>query len=344
MSIKVEAQKSLKSLNTFGFDQRAELYTQAAGEQEIEAAVRYAHSLNVPVFVLGGGSNLVIVSDIPGLVLQLVNTTMNTQYLNDQKVLVKAGAGVNWHCLVKHTLAQGVAGLENLSLIPGSVGAAPVQNIGAYGVEIGQRIEHVRALHVPSLKWVSLAARDCHFRYRNSLFKDRLSEYIISEVTFSLGDQHKPDATYKTLKQYLIEKKISNPSAQQISDAVVAIRRSRLPDPEKIGNAGSFFHNPVVSAEQHEALRKRYPQLPGYLQKDGTYKLAAGWLIDNLGFKGLKKNGVGVHDTQALVLINTGKGTGSAVLRLASEISSLVQANYGVTLEIEPQIVGQMMR
>lgn len=342
MSIVVETQKSLKPLNTFGFDQRAERFTQASSDEHIEEAVHYANARGIPLFILGGGSNLVIVGDIPGLILQLTNTTITSQRLDDQKVRVSAGAGVNWHALVKHTLNEGVAGLENLSLIPGNVGAAPVQNIGAYGVEVAQRIEHVRALHIPSMRWMSLSAHECNFSYRHSHFKERASEYIISEVTFSLGNQHKPKTGYATLQQHLKDKNITHPTAQQISNAVISIRRSRLPDPEKIGNAGSFFHNPVVSAKHREQLASEYPELPGYRQNDGSYKLAAGWLIEKLGYKGLRKHGVGVHHAQALVLINTGCGSGPDVLNLAREISTSVLDNFGVKLEIEPQIVGQI--
>ena len=335
----IEKRKSLKNLNTFGFDQTAELFAKVSSEQEIESAVRYAKANGLVLTVMGGGSNLVIADDIAGLVIQPVGSHINIQAVDDRTTRVTTGAGVNWHALVQKTLAQNIPGLENLSLIPGSVGAAPVQNIGAYGVEVQDRIHSVKALHLPSMQWVCLSASDCQFRYRNSLFKDCKDEYIISEVVFELGTKHEQRSDYATLKQYLREHDITCPTPQQIGDAVVAIRQARLPDPKHIGNAGSFFHNPQLSIEQGEKLKARFPDLPVYPQGNGTVKVAAGWLIDNLGYKGHRAHGVGVHDRQALVLVNTGSGTGWDILQLADEIASAVFDAYGVTLAIEPTVL-----
>lgn len=339
MALTFEKLKSLKNLNTFRFDQRAELFAHVHSEQEIEEAVRYAANAQLPLFVLGGGSNLVIVDDIPGLVIQLTDQTVTPLTQDSHTTLVTASAGVNWHSLVTDTLAMGVTGLENLSLIPGSVGAAPVQNIGAYGVEVKERIHRVRAFHIPTLQWVSMTAHDCSFSYRHSTFKEHPDDFIISEVQFILGERHPLQTSYKTLHQHLLARDLTQPTALQISESVIAIRQSRLPDPANIGNAGSFFHNPVVTPEHLQRLQTSHPQLPFYTQSDGSYKLAAAWLIDNLGFKGMVRDGVGVHDAQALVLINTGSGSGEQIMALATEIISAVSDAYNITLSIEPKVM-----
>ncbi len=339
MTISFEKNKTLKALNTFGFDHCAKLYAKVGTESEIEEAVNYARQHELDLFVLGGGSNLVIVNDIQGLVIQLCDKAVHIEKLDKRTVLVSAKAGVNWHSLVRNTLSQGIAGLENLSLIPGSVGAAPVQNIGAYGVEVAERISQVRAFHIPSMRWITLHCDDCQFSYRHSLFKDCPRDYIISNVQFELGDKHELRTSYASLHQHLQTRNLQDPSPLEISESVIAIRQSRLPDPAKIGNAGSFFHNPRVSAEHYAALLAQYPDLPGYPQADGSYKLAAAWLIDNLGFKGIQRDGVAVHHAQALVLINTGTGTGTKILKLASEIKVAVRNAYAVELQIEPEIL-----
>ena len=339
MSLNIRENHSLKHLNTFGFDQRAEYFVNAGTEAEIEQAVQFAKDKDLSLFVLGEGSNVVLASDIAGLVLQLTDQHIGIDVQDTNTVLVSAGAGVNWHALVQHTLAHDIRGLENLSLIPGSVGAAPVQNIGAYGVELKDRISHLKALHIPTMQWQTWQASQCEFSYRDSIFKQRADEYIISQVVFTLGKQHTLQMNYATLAQHLHTRHLAFPNAQEISESVIAIRQARLPDPARIGNAGSFFHNPVVTADQHQALLARYPQLPCYPQKDGSVKLAAGWLIDNLGFKGVVKNGVGVHREQALVLINTGTGNGAGVLELAFDIQAAVQEAYGIRLRIEPRVI-----
>ena len=339
MSFNVQENHSLKHLNTFGFDQRAEYFVSAGTEAEIEQAVQFAKDKDLPVFVLGEGSNVVLASDIAGLVLQLTDQHISIHVQNANTAQVSVGAGVNWHALVQHTLANDIRGLENLSLIPGSAGAAPVQNIGAYGVEVKDRISQLRAFHIPTMQWQTWQASQCEFSYRNSIFKQRADEYIISQVEFTLGKQHALQMNYATLAQHLHTRHLAFPNAQEISESVIAIRQARLPDPARIGNAGSFFHNPIVDADQHQELLARYPKLPCYPQKDGSVKLAAGWLIDNLGFKGLVKNGVGVHREQALVLINTGTGNGADILELAFDIQAAVLEAYGVRLRIEPRVV-----
>ena len=339
MTLSLQKNKSLKALNTFGFDQRAALYATAKSEQDIEQAVDYARSKNLPLLVLGEGSNVVLANDVSGLVLRLTDERIHIDWHNDDVVEVSASAGVSWHALVQYTLGNNIQGLENLSLIPGSVGAAPVQNVGAYGVEVQDRICKVRAFHIPTRQWLTLRPEQCQFSYRHSLFKQHADEYIISEVVFSLGRQHALQTDYASLAQHLASRNITRPTAQQISESVIAIRQSKLPDPNVIGNAGSFFHNPIVDAVHHEALLEQYPELSSYPQTDGSFKLAAGWLIDKLGFKGTVCGGVGVHADQALVLVNVGSGTGADILRLAEKIKTAVRKAYAVELNIEPRVI-----
>lgn len=334
--------QSLKPLNSFGFDQSAELFAQLSNEDEIEEAVRYAAEQKHPLTVLGGGSNLVIVSDISGLVIQPTDSSIDIQKLSDTCTHVIAGAGVNWHSLVQTTLAHDIPGLENLSLIPGSVGAAPVQNIGAYGVEVQDRIHSVRALHIPSMQWQTLSPAECRFSYRHSLFKEQKGEFIISQVTFSLGYQHERQTCYASLQQHLTDRKLPDPRPSEVAESVIAIRQARLPDPNLIGNAGSFFHNPKISPTQYQSLKEQFPKLPSYPQADGSVKVAAGWLIDNLGLKGFAIGGIRVHEDQALVLVNPGgNGTGREVLELAEHIKGQVFDHYGIELNIEPEVINR---
>ena len=339
MPLVFEKNKSLKALNSLGFDANAQCFVQAKSDSDIEEVVRYAADNKLPLFVLGGGSNIVLVKDIAGVVMQLVSEQVSELTISRDTTHVTADAGMPWHRFVLSTLESGIAGLENLSLIPGTVGAAPIQNIGAYGVEVKSRLHCVRALHRPTLSWVNLPADECQFSYRNSLFKQRPEDYVIASATFNLGAQHPLQTSYHTLSQYLEHEAIDNPSCKDISNAVISIRRSRLPDPAFIGNAGSFFHNPMVSADKLHQLLKNYPNIPHYPQPDGNVKIAAGWLIETLGFKGLKRGGVGVHDKQALVLVNTGTGTGEELISLAEDIQQAVQDRFGIGLSIEPQVI-----
>lgn len=336
----LEQDKSLKDYNSFGFEQRAEYFAQAHSDNDIEQLTQLARSKHWPLLILGGGSNLVLTRNIRGLVVHMAGQQLEfSAGSSSGSVRVSAQAGVNWHELVLQTLRNNAPGLENLSLIPGSVGAAPVQNIGAYGVEVKDRIHSVHALHLPSQRWMELSASDCEFSYRNSLFKRSAGDYVISKVIFELGQQHKPDASYASLADRLALSGIKYPSPTDVSQAVIAVRQSRLPDPAVTGNAGSFFHNPIVPDEQAAALKRRFPDLVSFDAGFGKTKLSAGWLIDQLGYKGMQQDGVGVYDKQALVLVNLGSGTGEKLLELASSIQEAVASSYGVTLAIEPTVI-----
>ena len=340
MTINIQADYSLKRHNTLGFDQVAEYYCAPADDAALEAALRHAEENTLAVTILGGGSNIVLTKDIKGLVIHPAYTSINIEPTErEDTTLVRAGAGIDWDELVSHTLAAGLRGLENLTLIPGNVGAAPVQNIGAYGVEIEQRIAWLRALHLPSMQWMRFTPEQCQFSYRNSVFKQHKHQYLITEVCFRLGDCNPLIHDYDSLANYLKVQGVERPDALQISRAVASIRASRLPDPEHLGNAGSFFHNPVVDNVKAERLREQFPRLPTYPNGPDHCKLSAAWLIDNAGLKGIRHGDVGVYEKQALVLVNHGDGDGSQLLVLAQEIQQRIKSLYAIDLQIEPTII-----
>jgi len=291
-------------------------------------------------FVLGGGSNLVLSGDFDGLVLHmaipgraLVSEDADTWY-------VRAGAGENWHDLVGWTLAQGWAGLENLSLIPGTVGAAPIQNIGAYGLEVAERFHSLTACDMESGEFVSFDRDACRFGYRDSVFKQEGwhldGRFVITDVTFRLPKQWRPITRYADIAAELEARKISTPTALQIASAVITVRQRKLPDPAQIPNTGSFFHNPIIDAVSAERLLTAHPGLPHYPQADGRVKLAAAWLIEQAGWKGRDLGPVGMYEKQALVLINRGGATGRDVLALMQAVQHDVRTKFGVELLPEP--------
>lgn len=326
---------SLRPHNTFGFDVRAR---HAMKIESVEAASMLCHDgrlAGMVQLVLGGGSNLVLTRDFDGIAL-IVNIEGKRVIAEDAgSWLVEAGAGENWHGFVAWTLAQGMPGLENLALIPGTVGAAPIQNIGAYGLEMGERFERLSAVELATGARVEFDRAQCAFGYRDSFFKRAgRGRFMITSVVFRLPKRWQPRADYADIARAL--EGASNCDAQAIFDAVVAVRRAKLPDWTVLGNAGSFFKNPVVSAQAFDTLRQREPGIVSYPQADGSVKLAAGWLIDQCGWKGRGVGGAAVHDRQALVLVNRGGATGAQVLELAGAIQRDVRARFDVELEIEP--------
>jgi len=340
MTINIQPDFSLKPFNTFGFDQQAEFFCTVNNDSELEAAVRHGQKQKLAITVLGGGSNVVLANDIKGLVIHPGYT--HIRYLHTDTCdasLVVAGAGIVWDELVAMTLDKGLRGLENLTLIPGTVGAAPVQNIGAYGVEADQRIVSVRALHLPTLQWHKFSAAQCQFSYRNSYFKQHPNQYVISEVHFKLGDCHALNYQYDSLQKHLQRHGMVEPDARQISQAVASIRSSRLPDPAIMGNAGSFFHNPVIDNNKAQALQLRFPDVPVYPNSTSHSKLSAAWLIDKAGCKGMQVGNVGVYDKQALVLVNHGNGTAEQLLALARQIQDEIKRRYDIDLQIEPTVI-----
>ncbi|WP_027803488.1 UDP-N-acetylmuramate dehydrogenase [Paraburkholderia dilworthii] len=331
----------LKAHNTFGLDVRAQWACRIERETQLMAAVRDPRAAGLPRLVLGGGSNVVLTGDFAGLVLLVALRGRRVVGEDADAVYVEAAAGEPWHEFVAWTLKQGLPGLENLALIPGTVGAAPIQNIGAYGLEMCERFASLRAVELASGETVELDAHDCAFGYRDSFFKrEGRNRLVITSVTFRLPKAWQPRAGYADLARELASNGYAangkQPDAQAIFDAVVAVRRAKLPDPLELGNAGSFFKNPVVSAEQFKALKKRQPDVVSYAQPDGRVKLAAGWLIDRCGWKGRAMGAAGVHERQALVLVNRGGASGAEVLALARAIQHDVLVRFGVELEIEP--------
>ena len=331
----------LSPYTTFGFKQRAAHFVEVSSEQALLDAVRYAQGQSWPILAIGGGSNLVFTQDFPGLVIKQLDKSIHYSNAEDGSGTdVTSSAGVQWHELVMDTVSRNLIGLENLSLIPGQVGAAPVQNIGAYGVELCDRFVSLRALHVPSGTWKTMLHDDCEFSYRNSLFKQYEDDYIIGQVTLRLSGALELHTEYSALADYIAAHYPGQtPDVRMVSDAVCSIRNSKLPDPTVLPNAGSFFHNPVVPLDQYNVLLQRFPDIVGHRQADGRYKLAAGWLIDKLGYKGFRQNGVGVHDRQALVLIKYHQTEATALIQLARQICNHVYEEFHVSLNIEPRIL-----
>jgi UDP-N-acetylmuramate dehydrogenase len=327
----------LRDLNTFGVAAAAYAYLPVADADLLRAVRNDAMLAALPRLILGGGSNLLLTRDFPGLVLHMRNTGIAIVGSDRQATYVRAAAGESWHRLVLWTLQQGLGGLENLSLIPGSVGASPIQNIGAYGVEIKDRLHSLRAYDFINDEILTLHKADCAFGYRDSIFKHALRDRaVILDVTFALPHRWQPQIAYAELARALTARGLQQPTPQQISEEVISIRRAKLPDPAQIGNAGSFFKNPIVTAGQRAALLQRFPALVSYAQADGGFKLAAGWLIDQCGWKGRVLGAAGVYPQQALVLVNRGGATGADILALARAIQADVQARFGVALEPEP--------
>jgi UDP-N-acetylmuramate dehydrogenase len=335
--LRLVADADLQPLNTFGLPGRARWLAGVGGEAELRELMARPEWA-APRLILGGGSNLVLTGDFDGLVLKVAVPGRRLAGEEAEAWLVEAGAGECWHDFVRWTLNEGWGGLENLSLIPGTVGAAPVQNIGAYGLELAERFAWLEAVDLANGAVVRLDGAACCFGYRDSLFKQEgAGRYLILRVVFRLPKAWRPVVGYADVAKELAG--IAAPNATQISDAVIAIRRRKLPDPLEIGNAGSFFKNPVVSAAAHARLLAAHPGLPSYPQADGAVKLAAGWLIDQCGWKGRALGPVGTHPNQALVLVNRGGATGTDVRRLAEAIWADVRARFGVELEAEPVFV-----
>lgn len=330
----------LDSFNTFRIAARARHYLRVTAAEQLAAVHADPALAALPRLVLGGGSNLLFTRDVDGLVLHMAGQGREVLGEQDGRILVKAQAGENWHEFVRFTLAQGIGGLENLSLIPGTVGAAPIQNVGAYGIETKDVFHSLTAFDMASGMVRTLDAAACRFGYRDSIFKhEEGRELVVLDVTFALPAAWQPNLRYAELANAVRDAGLDAPTPLQIGSLVEAIRRRKLPDPLEIGNAGSFFKNPVVSGAECARLLEHYPDLVHHLQPDGSEKLAAGWLIDQCGWKGRHLGAAGVYPKQALVLVNLGGATGLEVMNLAQAIQADVAARYGVALEPEPVFV-----
>ena len=342
--MQIESGVSLKPYNSFGLPAVAQSLVRIKGDADVRRVVDHAELGRAPKFILGGGSNIILTRDMPAVVLKVEVTGKRLVEERADAWIVEAGAGENWHEFVAWTLAQGWPGLENLALIPGTVGAAPVQNIGAYGVELEQRFDSLDAVDLVTGRGVTLQAAACRFGYRDSAFKQQgfgglAGKSLITRVRLRLPRPWQPVLGYLDLERKRAESGIDAPDARTVFDWVCAIRRAKLPDPAVLGNAGSFFKNPVVSAEQCRDIIGRDPALVHYPLADGSFKLAAAWLIDACGWKGKAVGGAAVHDKQALVLVNRGGASGAEVVTLARAIQESVYGRFGIRLEPEPVIV-----
>ncbi len=325
----------LQRANTLGLPCVAEHFMAAETPTTLAAALEAARQQAWPLTVLGGGSNLILPRRLAGLVVQPTFAGWRYQHDADGRIRLRAEAGMNWHTLVMESVTRGWWGLENLALIPGHCGAAPIQNIGAYGVELAEVLESVELLHLASGCQQTLPAAACHFGYRDSIFKGELAgRVVITALTLTLSEAPRPRLAYGDLASRVS----AEPRPLEVAEAVSAIRREKLPDPAQLGNAGSFFKNPLVSAEQARRLLDQSPDLPHFVQPDGRVKLAAGWLIDRCGLKGVRRGAFGVHERQALVLVHHGGGDAEGLLAFAEEIAAAVEARFGVMLTREPRL------
>ncbi|WP_404812810.1 UDP-N-acetylmuramate dehydrogenase [Capnocytophaga canimorsus] len=325
---------SLKPYNSFGIDVIAETFVEITSEADLKQALK----LFPQCFVLGGGSNMLLTKDIAIPVLHIQNKGISIIKEDSDFIWIKAEAGENWHKFVLFCLEKGYGGLENLALIPGNVGTTPVQNIGAYGVEIKDVMESCQAINIQNFENKTFTNSDCHFAYRESIFKTtEKGNYIITSVTFKLTKQnHILNIHYGDIQKVLAEKGISSPTPSEIAQAVMTIRKQKLPDPKTLGNSGSFFKNPIVNQSLAEKIRNQYSQMPYYEMPEARVKIPAGWLIETCGLKGYRQGDAGVHKNQALVLVNYGKASGTDIWNLATTIQQKVKNTFGI--DIEPEV------
>jgi UDP-N-acetylmuramate dehydrogenase len=336
--VRIELNKDLKPFNTFGLSSVSERLIHLSQPAELDEYFNEYREL--PTLVLGGGSNMLLTRDLPGTTLRIEFPGIELIHEDSDHYYVKVGAGVVWHDFVLVAISKGWAGVENLSLIPGSVGAAPMQNIGAYGVEIKEVFDSLDAFIIEDKRFETFSKNDCKFGYRESVFKRELkNRAIISSVTFKLNKTPKFNTSYGAIDAELERMKVSEVSIKAVSDAVIAIRQSKLPDPKKIGNSGSFFKNPVITTSHFNVLKEDFPEIVGYEGGEGLTKVAAGWLIEKAGYKGKRIGNYGVHDRQALVLVNHGGATGADVLALSDEIISAIKSQFKIELEREVNII-----
>lgn len=338
---------SLKHLNSFAIDARAEYFSSFSSRDELLQVLDHRQSILVaqkkksqPIFILGGGSNVLFTKNFEGLVLKNDIKGIDLIKEDEHHVYVRAGAGENWHRFVQYCIQRNWAGIENLSLIPGNTGASPMQNIGAYGVELKEVFDELEALHLKEKKVYRFSLNDCEFGYRDSIFKKKLkNQLVILNVTYRLNKTPIFNTSYGAVEQELERMGVKKLSIQSISQAVINIRSSKLPDPAEIGNAGSFFKNPQISNAKFLNLKKKFPDIVGFANYDGSIKLAAAWMIEQCGWKGYRKGDAGCHAKQALVLVNYGNATGKEIYSLSEDIYKSVKKKFGVELEREVNLI-----
>ena len=329
--------KSLKDCNTFGVDVTTKLYTEIHNLDDIQAFLEWKAQSKLPALLLGGGSNLLFKNDYKGLVAKVCLLGKEVTEDDTKHTFISVAAGENWHEFVRWTISQGHAGLENLSLIPGTTGAAPIQNIGAYGVELADHFYSLQAVNLENGDVLEFDKERCKFAYRESFFKAHgLDKLLITSVTFALPKKPEWKINYAGVREALDNKEIN---AKSISDVIITLRQSKLPDPAVIGNAGSFFKNPVLTLQQWETLKSDYPNLPGYTQADGSIKTSAAWIIDQCGWKGFRKGDAGVSKHHALVLVNYEKASGKELWTVAQDIIASVENKFSISIEPEPRVI-----
>jgi len=330
--------QSLKLYNTFAISANARYFAEIHSEAELKETLQQNTQ---PLFLLGGGSNILLTQDFDGLVIK--NSILGKEIIEStsEHVLVRIGAGENWHQAVLWTLAHDFGGLENLSLIPGTIGASPIQNIGAYGVELKDTFHKLEAMEIATGDIHTFTKADCQFGYRESIFKKALKDkYVITQVYFQLTQaNHKINISYGAIQDVLNSKNIKNPTIHDVSNAVIAIRSSKLPDPAKIGNAGSFFKNPEIPQAQFDGLKQKFPTIPSFPSEKGGVKVPAGWLIEQCGWKGTRRGDAGCYDKQALVLVNYGNAKGAEIWQLAMDIADSVEEKFGIRLLPEVNVI-----
>ncbi|MFH4354298.1 MAG: UDP-N-acetylmuramate dehydrogenase [Neisseriaceae bacterium] len=338
MVLACQPHQPLQALHTMHFKATAAYYARINTPEELLRGLREIREFE-RVYWLGGGSNTIFLKDFDGLVVHVQTKGITVLEEDAQTVKVRVAAGENWHHWIQTCLSQGWYGLENLSLIPGTVGAAPIQNIGAYGAEVKDVISSVEVLEVSSGQQFCLDNNECKFKYRSSIFKNK-KDWLVLAVVFSLHKQFTPQLSYQALKDWVAQMGgACKLSAQQLVNYIQHLRRARLPDPDSLGNSGSFFHNPIVSKEKFHELKERFRKLPWYAVEDKRYKIAASWLIDQLGLKGFTVGQMSVYQNQALVIVNQKNGTAEQLLRLMAIITDAVKHQYGICLTVEPNLV-----
>jgi UDP-N-acetylmuramate dehydrogenase len=330
----------LKDLNTFHVEAKAAFYSEIHNIDDIKQAVGFAQEKNIPILILGGGSNILLTRDFDGLVIKIKIMGFDLVGEDDDHVWIRMGSGEEWHQAVTRCIEAGFGGIENLSLIPGTVGAAPMQNIGAYGVELKEVFESLEAYEILTGNIKTFHLPDCDFGYRLSIFKNKYKgKYIITSVTLRLSKKPVYNTSYYALQNAIEEHGVKELSLRTISDIVIAVRQSKLPDPDQIANAGSFFKNPSVAPEDYERLKNIYPGIPGYLDMRGKVKISSAWLIEQCGWKGKRIKDAGVHEKHALILVNYGDATGAEIKHLAEKIQESVFEKFGIMLDPEVNIV-----
>lgn len=339
----VEEHVNLKQFNTMGLESEARYFCSVSSFDELKAIISDSELKSLPRYILGSGSNVLFVEDFEGLIIHVDIRGREVVFEDDEIIRLKAGAGENWHELVMFAVENGWGGIENLSLIPGSAGAAPIQNIGAYGVELEDVFHSLEAIEIATGQIKNFNKEKCEFGYRDSVFKRELKDkFIITSVTLTLQKNPEINISYQALHEKIREEGIEHPDIKDISRAVIEIRESKLPDPAKIGNTGSFFKNPVITKSKFSALKNTYHDIPNYPAANEMIKIPAAWLIDQCGWKGKRFGDAGVHEMQALVLVNYGNAIGNEIWDLAKKIQKSVVDNFGIELKPEVNIVGNL--